>query len=82
MVDNLRSTGEISSPSLNWRWTCSEYHSLNFLRMNSLTDLLMLKSIGCKRSVQLAGTHTTRTLFSSKSFSTLCLLALENIENS
>ena len=50
-----------------WRRTASRpvQYSLNTLHMNSFTDLLTLRSIGCKQSVQLIGTLITWMLCSS-----------------
>ena len=54
IVDILRSIGEDFSP-FSCFWT---YHSWNRLRINSFALLLIVKSIGWSRSVQLAGIGT------------------------
>ena len=67
MMDILRSTGEIcDAPSSSCFCTCVAYYSLNLPRMSSFANLLTLRSIGCRQSVQLAGMGTTTMLFSSR----------------
>ena len=67
MVDILRLTGDIcAASSSNCLCTSVTYHSLNLLHINSFAALLMLRSIGWRRSVQLAGMGNIIMLFSSR----------------